>query len=144
MKSITIAGRLTRDAEIRTTNNGDRLASFSVAVDDRSGREKTALFFDCTLFGKRGEALAQYLTKGSPVCVSGDLGTREHNGKTYLGVRADNVTLLGKAGGGGGDDGFRNEGSGGVSGGGGNRAKQNFDLDDDIPFVRPAGLFDRA
>lgn len=143
MKSITIAGRLTRDAEIRTTNNGDRLASFSVAVDDRSSREKATLFFDCTLFGKRGEALAPHLTKGSPVCVSGDLGTREHNGKTYLGVRADNVTLLGKAerGGGGGDDGFRNEGSGGVSGGGGNRAA---DLDDDIPFARPAGLFDRA
>lgn len=142
MKSITIAGRLTRDAEIRTTNNGDRLASFSVAVDDRSGREKATLFFDCTLFGKRGEALAQYLTKGSPVCVSGDLGTREHNGKTYLGVRADNVTLLGKAerGGGGGDDGFRGQGSGGVSGGGRGQA---FDLDDDIPFLRAAGPFDR-
>lgn len=95
MKAITIAGRLTRDAELRTTNSGERVAGFSVAVDDRSGREKSTLFFDCSLFGKRGEALAPHLTKGSSVTVSGDLGRREHDGKTYLTVRVNDVTLQG-------------------------------------------------
>ena len=94
MKNITLAGRLTKDAETRDAG-GDRVTGFSVAVDDRSGKEKTTLFFDCSMWGKRGEAVSQYLTKGSSVTVSGDLGTREHNGKTYLTCRVNDVTLQG-------------------------------------------------
>jgi single-strand DNA-binding protein len=94
MKNVTIAGRLTRDAENRTAGS-DNVTGFSVAVDDRQGKEKSTLFFDCNLWGKRGESLSQYLTKGSSVTVSGDLSTREHNGKTYLTVRVADVTLQG-------------------------------------------------
>lgn len=95
MKSITIAGNIGRDAETRNTQGGDKVTSFSVAVEDRSGREKTTLWFDCSLWGNRGEKLAPYLRKGGKVVVSGDLGKREHEGKTYLTIRADNVTLMG-------------------------------------------------
>ena len=45
--------------------------------------------------GKRGESLQQYLTKGAQVVVSGELGTREHDGKTYLTVRVNDVSLVG-------------------------------------------------
>lgn len=125
MKSITIAGRLTRDAETRTTPSGDKVTSFSVAVDDRSGREKTTLFFDCSIWGKRGETLAEYLTKGSFQVVSGDLGIREHNGKTYLTVRANDVSL-----------GPRASGEGGSSSGQqkSRDTRETYDLNDDIPF----------
>lgn len=95
MKNITIAGRVTKDAQVRTTQNGDKLASFSVAVDDGWGDNKRALFFDCTQFGKRGESVAPMLTKGKQVTVSGDLSTREYEGKTYLTVRVSDVTLQG-------------------------------------------------
>ena len=95
MKSITIAGGITRDAVNRTTQDGDNVTSFSVAVSEGFGDKKRSLYFDCTLWGKRGSGLAQYLTKGTRVAVSGDLSTREHNGKTYLTVRASEVTLLG-------------------------------------------------
>jgi single-strand DNA-binding protein len=95
MKNITIAGNVGKDAEVRTTQNGDKLASFSVAVEQRDGREKSTLWFDVSLWGKRGEALAPHIVKGGRVAVSGDLGTREYNGKTYLTVRANDVTLLG-------------------------------------------------
>ena len=94
MKQITIAGNLGRDAELRQAGSG-QVCSFPVAVEHREGQNKSTLWFDCSLWGKRGEALAQYLTKGTRVCVAGDLGTREHNGKTYLQVRADQVTLMG-------------------------------------------------
>ena len=94
MKSITIAGRLTKDATTREAGS-DKVTGFSVAVDDRSGGEKKALFFDCSLWGKRGESLAQYLTKGSSVTVSGDFGTREYEGKTYFTLRVNDVTLQG-------------------------------------------------
>lgn len=94
MKNITLAGGITRDAKLNSTQSGSVL-NFSVAVDHRDGREKTTMYFDCALWGKRGEALEQYLTKGTRVAVAGDLSTREHDGKTYLRVNASEVTLLG-------------------------------------------------
>ena len=95
MKNATIAGGIGKDAVLRTTQNGDNVTSFGVGVDDRRGGEKQTIWFDCSLFGKRAAALHPYLTKGTRVAVSGDLGTREHNGKTYLTIKADQVTLLG-------------------------------------------------
>jgi single-strand DNA-binding protein len=95
MMNITIAGNIGRDAELRRTQDGTQVAGFSVAVESRAGREKSTQWFDVSLWGTRADALAQYLTKGSRVCVSGSLGTREHNGKTYLTVRANEITLMG-------------------------------------------------
>ena len=95
MKSINIAGNIGKDAETRQTQGGDSVTSWSVAVEERAGQEKRTVWFDVSLWGKRGEALAQYLTKGSRVAVAGDLSTREHNGKTYLQVRASEVALQG-------------------------------------------------
>lgn len=94
MKTVCISGNIGKDAETRTSGD-TTVTGWSVAVEDRKGQEKGTLWFDCALWGKRGEVLAQYLTKGSKVSVSGDLGTREHNGKTYLTIRADQVTLMG-------------------------------------------------
>jgi single-strand DNA-binding protein len=126
MKTITIAGNIGKDAETRTTQGGDSVTSFNVAVEDRAGKEKTTLWFTCSLWGKRGDALAQYLTKGSKVAVSGDMSTREYEGKTYLQIRADQVTLMGGKQGGEDD---RSQGSQ-------RQEQQNSrtDLDDEIPF----------
>jgi single-strand DNA-binding protein len=95
MKTITIAGNIGKDAELRSTQGGDKVAGFSVAVESREGKEKTTIWFDVSIWGKRAEALSQYLIKGIRVAVSGDLGKREYEGKTYLTVKADQVTLLG-------------------------------------------------
>lgn len=92
MKQITIAGNVVRDAETRTTQGGDKVCNFSVAVNDR---QNNATFFGCSLWGKRGDALCQYLTKGTPVTVIGDFSTREYEGKTYLEVRVSEVALRG-------------------------------------------------
>ena len=96
MKNITIAGRLTRDSEIRRTNAGDPILQFSVAVDHFDGRDKSTMFFDCALFGKRGQSLEPHLTKGASVAVSGDFHTfKADNGNVYLKVTADRVSLHG-------------------------------------------------
>ena len=95
MKNITIAGNIGKDAVARTTQTGDSVTGWSVAVEERNGQDKRTVWFDVTLWGKRGSALAQYLTKGTRVAVAGELSTREHEGKTYLTVKADQVTLLG-------------------------------------------------
>jgi single-strand DNA-binding protein len=95
MKNITVAGGITRNAETRRTQAGDAVTSFSVAVSDGFGDKKTTIYFDCNWWGKRGESVAQWLTKGSKVSVTGDLGKREYEGKTYLVIRVADVTLMG-------------------------------------------------
>ncbi len=95
MKTVSIAGRVGKDAELRRTQNGDAVASFSVAVDDGWGDRKTTMWFDCSLFGKRAEKVPDLIRKGTAIALNGDLGTREHNGKTYLTVRVNDFTLQG-------------------------------------------------
>jgi single-strand DNA-binding protein len=95
MKNITIAGNIGKDAETRRTQSGDAVTSFSIAVEDRIPKEKGTIWFRCSLWGKRGESLAQYLTKGSKVAVSGELSIEVYEGKTNLTVKVDQVTLLG-------------------------------------------------
>lgn len=95
MKMICIAGRLGKDAVLRRTQQGDPVLGFSVAVDDGYGENKRTLWFECSVWGKRAEALAQYLKKGTAVAVSGDLSTRQHEQNTYLTVRVNEVTMQG-------------------------------------------------
>jgi single-strand DNA-binding protein len=134
MKSICIGGNIGKSAEVRTAPNGDKVAGFSVAVDDGFGDKKRTIWFDCSIWGVRAERLAQYLTKGSKVAVSGDLSTREHNGKTYLTIRVAEVTLQG---GGERRDDQRDSGSDyngtGARGGAASGADRD-QLDDEIPF----------
>lgn len=95
MKSIVIGGNIGKDAVTRTTQQGDKVTGFPVAVEERTGQEKRTIWFDVSIWGSRGDKLAQYLTKGSRVTIAGDLSTREHDGRTYLTVRADQITLMG-------------------------------------------------
>jgi single-strand DNA-binding protein len=96
MKAITIAGNVTRDSEIKGGNmDKARFVTFAVAVDDGYGQNKSTIFFDCTWFGSRAEKVAAYIKKGQKVAVSGEFTTREYNGKTYMGVRVNDLTLQG-------------------------------------------------
>jgi single-strand DNA-binding protein len=98
MNVITIAGGLGRDAELKYLNNGDPICNFSVA--DSQGRDKGTIWWSCTLFGKRGEALAQYLTKGQSVTVVGTITEREWQDKEgakrkSMDVRVSEIALQG-------------------------------------------------
>ena len=94
MKMICISGNIGKDAVTRTAGD-TTVTGWSVAVEHRQGQDKSTIWFDCNLWGKRGDTLAQYLTKGSKVTVAGDFATRELEGKTYLTIRVDQVTLGG-------------------------------------------------
>jgi single-strand DNA-binding protein len=98
MNSITIAGGLGRDAEIKYLNNGDPICNFSVA--DSQGRDKPTIWWNCSLFGKRGEVLSQYLTKGQSVTVVGVVTEREWtdkegNKRKSMDVRVSEIALQG-------------------------------------------------
>lgn len=98
MNSITICGQLGKDAELRSLQDGTPVLSFSVA--DSMGRGKEAIWWNCSLFGKRAEALQQYLVKGQAVTVVGTVAEREWIDKDgqkrkSMDVRAGDVALQG-------------------------------------------------
>lgn len=94
INKAVITGNITRDVELRSTGGGLSVANFSVAVNERvkntsSGEwEDRANFIDCTMFGKRAEALAQYLTKGTKVTVEGRLRWSQWEDKNGGGKRS--------------------------------------------------------
>jgi single-strand DNA-binding protein len=98
MNNITVAGQLGRDAEVRYLPNGDPVANFTIA--DSQGKDKDAIWWNCQLFGKRAESLAQYLTKGQAVTITGSVSQRKYTDKNGVeklstDVRVNDVALQG-------------------------------------------------
>lgn len=91
MNIICIAGNITRDAETRFLPNGDPVASFAVA--DNQGKDKAAIFWNCSLFGKRAESLAPYLLRGNAVTVTGTVTEREYVNKDGHKVKAQDIRV---------------------------------------------------
>ena len=101
MNNWNFTGNLGRDAESRYTPSGDAVVSFTTAVKSGFGEKATTTWANCTIWGKRGEAVAEYLKKGTLVGVSGEVTLREYQDKdgqkrNSLDVRVDDLTLLGK------------------------------------------------
>lgn len=101
MNSWNFTGNLGNDAESRFTPSGDAVVSFSIGVKSGYGDKATTTWARCQMWGKRGEAVAPFLTKGQLVGVTGEVTLREYDkkdgGKGYsLEVRVNDLTLLGK------------------------------------------------
>lgn len=100
LNHIVIMGRLTRDPELRRTQSGTAVASFTLAVDrdfsGRDGGEKQTDFIDCVAWRQTGEFVSKYFQKGSMAVVSGrlqlrDWQDRDGNKRRSAEVVADNV-----------------------------------------------------
>ena len=101
MNVITVAGIIGKSAEIRQTKAGEAVAGFSLADTQRTREGEKTIWYECSIWGRRGEALAQYLTKGTPVTVTGTFSPREYTGKdgaqrVSYDVRVTDVALQGK------------------------------------------------
>jgi len=158
--TITVIGNLTADPELRFTPSGAAVANFTVASTPRTfdrqsneWKDGDTLFLRCSIWREAAENVAESLTKGTRVIVSGRLvqrsyETREGEKRTVYELQVDEVgpslryasakvTRTQRSGGGGG--GFNGGGGGGGGfnqggggGGGGNQAQ-------DDPWATPAG-----
>ena len=100
MNSWNFTGNLGNDCEQRYTQSGDSVVSFSVGVKSGFGDKASTTWAKCAMFGKRGEAVAPYLKKGTLVGVVGEVNNREYQDKDgqkrySLDVRVNDLTLLG-------------------------------------------------
>lgn len=95
MNVLTVTGNLGQDCRTNQVG-GTAVCNFSVAAKSGHGDKEQTIWFDCALWGKRAESrLTDYLKKGQQVAVSGELSTRDHDGRTYLQLRVESITLIG-------------------------------------------------
>ncbi len=83
MNNIVLLGRLTKDAEIRSTQSGKVVASFTLAVDrpyTQNGKRE-ADFIACQIWGKSAEVLGKSVHKGQRVLLEGRLQIRQYTDK---------------------------------------------------------------
>lgn len=99
---VVLVGRLTRDPELRKTVNGASVASFTIAVDNRTkgpNGERTTSFIPCTAWNQQAENACKYTHKGSLVGVEGRLNQRSYDAKdgrkvSVVEVICDSVQFL--------------------------------------------------
>jgi len=160
LNRVMLLGNLGADPELRYTQSGSavlnmRLATTESYLDKNKVRQERTDWHNIVLWGKRGEALAKFLTKGTTIFVEGGLRTssyddKEGNKRYKTEIHANNIILAGRGRGGGGEPGDPGgggggggrRGGGGPSGsappsGGNDEAPPDFGApgsDDDIPF----------
>ncbi|HRU06051.1 MAG TPA: single-stranded DNA-binding protein [Candidatus Brocadiia bacterium] len=117
LNRVFLMGNMTRDPELRYTPSGTAVCEFGLAVTrqwttpDGQKRDETC-FVDCSMWGRRGEVIAEYFRKGKPIFVEGRLQLDTWEGKdgqrhSKLKVVAENFEFLG---------GRNEEGGGGPAG----------------------------
>lgn len=109
---LILIGHLTRDPEVRATQNGKQVCSGGIAVNEKRGEHESVMFIDWAAFGKTGETMAKHLKKGSAVLLEGKLEFHQWDDKKSGTKRSKHQMMVfqftfvgGKAHGGGGDSG---------------------------------------
>jgi single-strand DNA-binding protein len=154
LNKVMLIGNLTRDPELRVTPKGTAICTFSIAVnrkfkDDSGGEREEVTYVDIEAWGKSGENIAKYCTKGRPLFVEGRLRLDQWEDKTTKEKRSrmkvvlENFQFLGGG-----------RGEGGAPGGEGGGEARNYapragsaapsrpaapaapqeNLDEDVPF----------
>lgn len=82
MNKVILVGRPVRDPEIRYTQSGVAVASFTLACDRRyakQGEERQADFISCVAWNKTAEFMRQYVKKGQRIALEGRIETRSYD-----------------------------------------------------------------
>ena len=100
MNKAILMGRLTKDPELRTTQNGTPVCTFTVAVD-RKGKEKQTDFLPCVAWRQTAEFITKYFTKGRMILVVGSVQNRDYtdkagNKRTATEIIVDEVSFTGE------------------------------------------------
>jgi single-strand DNA-binding protein len=151
LNKVMLIGNLTRDPELRVTPKGTAICTFSIAVnrkfkDDSGGEREEVTYVDIEAWGKSGENISKYVTKGRPLFVEGrlrldqweDKNTKEK--RSRMKVVLENFQFLGGGRGEGGGEGGEprsyapRAGSGGAAAPRQSAPAPQENLDEDVPF----------
>lgn len=94
MNNVSIVGRITKNLEIKTYNEGDgKYTSFTIAVQDYLGKEESVSFIDVVAFGKKAEVLCSYGEKGTLIAVNGKLKSSSYINREGIKRYTTNILL---------------------------------------------------
>ena len=81
LNKVVLCGRLTADVELKQTQNGIAVATFTLAVNRRAvqGKPQETDFISCQAWRGTAEFISKYFNKGSSICVTGSIQTRSWN-----------------------------------------------------------------
>ena len=129
-QSVTVLGNVGKDPEIRTTNSGEIVANFSIAVSEKRKGTENTVWFNCVAFGKTAQVVENFVKRGGKVLVQGRIQTREYekNGTRHQAweVLVNQLSL----------EGSRADGEQGDKSYAATPRRDNYNapLDDEIPF----------
>ena len=135
VNKVILVGNVGRDPEMRYMPSGDAVANFSIATTDtwknKAGeKQEKTVWHRCSAFGKLAEIIGEYVKKGSPIYIEGQITSdeftdKEGNAKVSYGVRVNTMQMLGN----------RTESSGSSTKQEDQKQSNGFeDLPDDLPF----------
>ena len=75
MNSFNGIGRIVNNLELRSTNNGNSVCQFTIAINEGYGDKERTDFIDCVAWNKRAESICKYCDKGVKVAIEGKLQT---------------------------------------------------------------------
>lgn len=95
MNKVILCGRLTREPEVRTSQSGNMIAKYTLAVDRRFQRDgdQTADFISCVAFGRGAEFAEKYLHQGTKVIVTGHIQTGSYTNQSGAKVYTTDVIV---------------------------------------------------
>ena len=80
LNKVVLIGRMVKDAELKATQSGKSVASFTIAVDSGYGENKKADFINCVAWNKTAEFVTAWFKKGDMIAVVGRLSSRSYEG----------------------------------------------------------------
>lgn len=100
LNKAIIQGRLTKDPELRTTQSGTSVASFTVAWSEEYNGNEKKLFLNCVAWKATAEMLSKFFSKGKEIVVEGTLGSRswedrDGNKREVIELTADRIHFCG-------------------------------------------------
>ena len=97
---VVLTGRLTADPELKTSQSGLSVTSFTLAIDRGFGENKQTDFINCVAWRERADFICRYFTKGSLLALTGSIQTRKYedkngNTRTAFEILAETVSFCG-------------------------------------------------
>ena len=101
LNTTTLQGRFTKDPELRHTQSGTAVASFTLAWSEKRGEQENKLFLPCTAWGARAEFICRNFHKGDQTIAEGKLTSREWtdrngNNRVSIEMTVEEVHFCGK------------------------------------------------
>ena len=93
MNNVNLIGRITKDIELKYTQNGKGYCNFSIAVSREYNRNETD-FINCVAWDKKAETIAQYFKKGQRIGIIGRIQIDKNNDVYYTKIMVEKIYFL--------------------------------------------------